>query len=461
VIGNVKKKLVVILALVSTVSILVGYFALDYFVLWPTVQVDATDVNPYSGPFSILGIKIFENENLIGESGQLLRLSPGKHILTFSDYKSGYETPQAVTVDLTQSERKTISVEYVADFGYLSIETSAFDAYSEKRTEPDVQIFVDGEPKGVNKVGLEFRGNSLGTHTVSFAPLEGYTAPSVRTIEVTKGKATWVKEDYQKILSNEESRYVMIRDQVKELSASYSQDFNQGGVLQLGFWVLKNRVSVPFYYVSFNYPATSRGSSLSFDIYQYAGLTLDERIDVCGKIFDKLEILGINNSTYKVAASSVKLENLPEYAVRVRVEFDLYSLPSGAKTITWWQEIENSQSGILWQYSMDQSRAIPNMFPSFIPGGFTFTITTSGNAKLVYVNILGQNRPITEVYSKFSVSNYGIYSYEAYKELSLSAAVNYYTSNSLSQLSNLIESSKMMVAIVNLHDFLESLRWYT
>ena len=115
-------------------------------------------------------------------------LSVGSHTVSFSAV-TGYTTPGNQTVSVTANQTTTASVTYSPQTGSLQVTLSPSAVVS-----AGAQWRVDGgtwRNSGYTQSGL-----SVGSHTVSFSSVTGYTTPGNQTVSVTANQTTTASVTY-------------------------------------------------------------------------------------------------------------------------------------------------------------------------------------------------------------------------------------------------------------------------
>ena len=405
-------------------------------------------------------VDLFANGKKIGESGSYINLLPGQYLISFGDYNDTYETPQPQEITIKHHEKTYIKVSYVARYGILRVTTGLYNDYTETYTPVDADIFIDGEWRGNGSLSIVFDETELGYHTVYFSAtsldLEGYADPYNTTALVEKGKTTLVTCQYNKILSAEEQEYCSIRNKVRSL---FSEDLDpDSNYVTDNFysWVLENKIRVPVYYMyAFANPHNPKSGYMRYKIAQYAGVLLDERIDAFQNFYQNLLPVGIDllgtrveHAIFYRGVIEMCYNDQPEkiFAVELEYELDL-------------EEMEEVEGGEIYRFYPNNLANLTSLFPSAIPAGIGIWF---GGTKEVYVSTNGLEK-LTIVYPDFrEFSNLeewdkGWY-HATWRSFSVQPIIDFYFSDAISQLRQLISAFRLGTILLDPGEFLESIR---
>lgn len=446
-----RKFLVIALVVCLVTSIVLTYNLWGY----GAVKVEAYSLSPNEDggqQRSPISVAVFYQGRRIGESYDSISLPVGRHTLAFGDYSSDYECPTDIEVNVQLFQTSAIKVEYCAKWGILKVTTSKYDAYNEIESFANATIFVDSEPRGSNEIVIRYDFLYLGQHTVSFGSIEGYTVPSDKLVQVEKSKATVIKEKYQKILTTEQQHYVWLRNYARRDAVL---DPNSNVVIDSFYqWVLENRVNIPLcYFYLLAHSSSDYDAQAKFYIAQYAGVLLDERIHALDTIYTGLKSKGLDLEQATGALlwiSPYHYQGKGEYIVTVRLDFDMKA-----------EFVEKSAAGRIFEFDKNDTNGLPNLFPNIIPAGIAIHFP---NVVGVYVKIGDSTRPLQSVYTSFkNFSNLGENDlggyYDAYKGLSINKIVEFYFSDSISQILKLIEATVMGTVLLDPAGFYGNLVW--
>ena len=116
-------------------------------------------------------------------------LSVGSHMVTFSAV-SGYTTPSSQTISIVANQTNSITANYVAvQSGSLRVTLNVSGG----------QWAVDGGT--LQKSGATVSSLSVGSHTVTFSAVSGYTTPANQTITITANRTTSDSATYVAVTS--------------------------------------------------------------------------------------------------------------------------------------------------------------------------------------------------------------------------------------------------------------------
>jgi len=410
-------------------------------------------LSPYTGVSYEVSIKVdlFENGKKIGESGSYFDLLPGKHFISFGDHNDTYETPQPQEVTIKHFEKTYIKVIYIARYGVLQVTTELYNHYTKTHTPVDADIFIDGQWRGNGSLTIMFNETELGYHTVHFSAanldLDGYSEPDHTRTFVEKGKTTQVTGRFNKILSAEEQEYCNIRDKVYSL---YSKDLDPDSIIvtdQFFRWVLDNKIRVPVYHIfaSAN-PNHPKSGYVTYRIAQYAGVLLDERIDAFQSLYRRLLPIGID--LLESTVNEMGYDDQPEkiFVLELTVHLDL-------------EELEQVEGGRIYRLCPDNLTNVDSLFPTVIPAGIGIWFRST---KEVYVSRNGLEKlttvyPDFQEFSNLEEQDKGWY-HSSWRSLSIQSILDFYFSDAISQLKQLISAFRVGTLLLDPSGFLESIR---
>ncbi len=120
-------------------------------------------------------------------------LAVGSHTVAFKAI-AGYTTPASQTVTVAANATTTATGTYVLQTGALTVTLLPADAVT-----AGAQWQVDGG--ALQNSGATVSGLSVGSHTVAFKTIAGYTAPASQTVSVLAGQTATARGTYAQILN--------------------------------------------------------------------------------------------------------------------------------------------------------------------------------------------------------------------------------------------------------------------
>ncbi len=124
----------------------------------------------------------------IDSGGTQRDLPVGSHTVTFKPV-DGWTAPAARTVTITNGQTASVNAAYTRQTGSLTVTITPTDAVT-----AGAQWRVDGG-QWIDSGGTQ-RDLPVGSHTVTFKPVDGWTAPAARTVTITNGQTASVNAAY-------------------------------------------------------------------------------------------------------------------------------------------------------------------------------------------------------------------------------------------------------------------------
>jgi len=138
-------------------------------------------------PLGIAGQWQVDEDGVWRESGEILEVLPGEHIVSFSDVR-GYLTPKPVTVIVAAGIAKTITGTYRPADTLLTVTLTPPAAVSR------------GAKWNVDNGAWKDSGTTVtlktGTHTVRFKDIDGFETPKLQTVKIKQGQNATVTGEY-------------------------------------------------------------------------------------------------------------------------------------------------------------------------------------------------------------------------------------------------------------------------
>jgi len=163
--------------------LMVSLFLCSWFGL---VSVNAQDVPTSTGTITVtthpVRGEIYINDNYVGFGAHSKEYPVGDYTISFG-HVAGYKTPDYIVINLKENETYPVTGYYELT-GSISV-----------TTEPVAgKIHIDGKYVGM---GSYFGEYELGTYTLSFGAVAGYTTPDAQTVTVTSDRTTFVIGRYE------------------------------------------------------------------------------------------------------------------------------------------------------------------------------------------------------------------------------------------------------------------------
>ncbi|MFZ0931972.1 MAG: hypothetical protein WAN11_25460 [Syntrophobacteraceae bacterium] len=148
-----------------------------------------------SDPAGIVGAQWKVDSGTWQDSGAVVEgLLAGKHTVTFKPV-AGWNTPQSQTVTIADQATTSTSGRYIQQTGSLTVTILPEDAI-----DPGGAHWNVGGGAWQDS-GATIEGLPVGPHTVAFLPIDGWTTPASRTVEVTNDKTATTTGTYVQIPS--------------------------------------------------------------------------------------------------------------------------------------------------------------------------------------------------------------------------------------------------------------------
>lgn len=280
------------------VGIFPGYVMVHAYAKYPTPEGKIMS--------DLITVEIFHGDKLIGYSNSEIQLTSGVYILKFGSYTTEYEIPSDEQISVMPFETTHITINYLALYGYLIVDTKLYDAYNENTSSVNAEIFVDGQSEGFQAISKRFNASELGSYNVSFAELEGCIKPKDQTVFVTKANITRITGTYKKILTPEQEVYVFCRGEIrgylrplKESELNATSNIDVDVFLR---WIRDNRITTPKCYVSKPYVLPNDWyygyCKLKYFVARYGGIYEREIVGAAVEIFYRLNSCGIDLKFY-------------------------------------------------------------------------------------------------------------------------------------------------------------------
>jgi hypothetical protein len=456
------KKRAVAITLIIILSVTTVGALSDMFV-WGsgTIYISTHVLVPTNGPQAYFNdnywatLDVLENGKIIGLSNTELTLTVGQHHLSFGNTwhnedwsffnqnsSSEYDPPNDITVEIRAfSQTQYISTKLVPKFGFVTINPSLEDQATGITTQGVSQIYIDNSP--ISQGSLNYKIFDFQTHTATFEPISGYNTPQPITFQAQRGMVTSLAPVYLKVLSESDQQIAWARQKADSYLSTLDPNSNvvSDRFLQ---WMLNNRVSIPFFYEDLH------KDQLNIFIAQYTGTLLEDRTNAIEKIATGLKTCGYDiTSNNDAAYSSVSFNNYHfsdsnEILVCIKLKIHLAS-----------EVLEESSSGTLYHFTADSLTKVNNLCPQFIPAGVSYNLGS------VYVKVLDVTRPLDTVYTsfqKYANDAPGGY-YNIYNRLSIKSVTNFYMSNELSQIVDVVNTGVMGTVLVDFPDFCRGMIW--